>query len=272
MGLKWTRVVDASASLERALSFLLKDEVENTLALGMLERETLPGPPALLVLGDRPDGTVGGLAIMTPPAKLVVTRLDDDDAGGLVESLAGSEGSIPGVIAPERTAEALAARWAPRLVMRRAMTEDLYRLQDAPAVPAATGALRLAAPADEPILTPWVEAFAAQALIDLSDARVHAQKRIAQKQLFVWDDGRPVSMAAFSGKPERMARVGLVYTPPECRGLGYATACVAALSARLIGTGRSCLLFADRSNPVSTGIYRKLGYRQVAAFAEYRIP
>jgi predicted GNAT family acetyltransferase len=55
-----------------------------------------------------------------------------------------------------------------------------------------------------------------------------------------------------------------VYTPPHYRNRGYAAACVAALSKRLLDSGRKfCALFADAENPISNGIYRKIGYRDV---------
>ena len=62
-----------------------------------------------------------------------------------------------------------------------------------------------------------------------------------------------------------------VYTPPEHRGRGYATSCVAALSARLLAEGRRfCFLFTDAANPTSNAIYQRIGYVPVAEVQEYR--
>jgi predicted GNAT family acetyltransferase len=61
--------------------------------------------------------------------------------------------------------------------------------------------------------------------------------------------------------------VNAVYTPPEQRGRGFATACVARLSARLLAEGRrQCVLFTDLANPTSNAIYARIGYRGVADF------
>jgi hypothetical protein len=65
--------------------------------------------------------------------------------------------------------------------------------------------------------------------------------------------------------------VGPVYTPPERRGRGYATACVAALSQTILDEGWAfCTLFTDLANPTSNSIYQKIGYHPVCDFAEYR--
>ena len=65
--------------------------------------------------------------------------------------------------------------------------------------------------------------------------------------------------------------VGGVYTPPELRRKGYATACVAALSALLLDRGHSfCVLYTDLANPTSNSIYQKIGYRPVTDSAVHR--
>ena len=65
--------------------------------------------------------------------------------------------------------------------------------------------------------------------------------------------------------------VNLVYTPPEHRGRGYASNCVAALSQRMLDGGyQFCTLFTNLANPTSNDIYQQIGYRQIADFNEYR--
>jgi predicted GNAT family acetyltransferase len=55
-----------------------------------------------------------------------------------------------------------------------------------------------------------------------------------------------------------------VYTPPQFRNQGYATACVAALCRKLLGEGYSfCSLYTDLSNPTSNSIYTKIGFQPV---------
>jgi predicted GNAT family acetyltransferase len=81
----------------------------------------------------------------------------------------------------------------------------------------------------------------------------------------------PVSLAAFCGPTPNGMRIGPVYTPPQYRGKGYASANVAALSQRLLDSGRKfCYLFTDLANPTSNKIYQKIGYEQVCEFGTVR--
>jgi predicted GNAT family acetyltransferase len=60
-----------------------------------------------------------------------------------------------------------------------------------------------------------------------------------------------------------------VYTPPELRGRGYASALVAALSEQMVERGRRfCFLYTDLANPTANAIYVRIGYEQVAESAE----
>jgi uncharacterized protein len=65
-------------------------------------------------------------------------------------------------------------------------------------------------------------------------------------------------------------RISGVYTPQECRRLGYAEACVHALSKRLRESGYRCLLYTDLGNPTSNSIYRRIGYRAAGECLRYR--
>ena len=96
--------------------------------------------------------------------------------------------------------------------------------------------------------------------------------RIARGEMHVW------AVEGAAGGERRLraelrlardaGRINAVFTLEEERGKGYASACVAALSQRLLDRGwRYCLIFADRGNPTTTRIYPRLGYQEIAAFA-----
>jgi hypothetical protein len=95
--------------------------------------------------------------------------------------------------------------------------------------------------------------------------RASAAARVAGGGVHAWEvDGAPVSMASLQGATRHGVRVSFVYTPPELRGKGYATACVAILSERALASGRRfCTLYTDLSNPTSNAIYRRIGYRPI---------
>jgi uncharacterized protein len=87
----------------------------------------------------------------------------------------------------------------------------------------------------------------------------------------LWEhDGAAVAMAGFQGKTPSGVRISWVYTPPQLRGRGYASALVAALSQQLLASGnRWCFLYTDLANPTSNGIYQRLGYQPVCDAAHY---
>jgi predicted GNAT family acetyltransferase len=67
-----------------------------------------------------------------------------------------------------------------------------------------------------------------------------------------------------------MARINAVYTPPDRRGNGYASACVAAASRHAqTALASTCMLYTDLANPTSNKIYQALGYRAVADVQEW---
>jgi predicted GNAT family acetyltransferase len=64
-------------------------------------------------------------------------------------------------------------------------------------------------------------------------------------------------------------RVGPVYTPPQLRGRGYATALVREVTAARLATGvRTMVLYTDVANPTSNAIYARIGYRPLAEAVE----
>ena len=89
-----------------------------------------------------------------------------------------------------------------------------------------------------------------------------------RRELFRWRvAGAPVSLAGChtTAPPGNGGRIKLVYTPPAARGQGYATACVGALTERLLKSGWDYrVIMADRANSASNSIYRRLGYREIA--------
>ena len=69
-----------------------------------------------------------------------------------------------------------------------------------------------------------------------------------------------------------VSRIGPVYTPPTHRGRGYAGAATALASAGLreLGASEVCL-FTDLDNPISNGVYRRIGYVPVLDAGNFRL-
>ena len=142
-------------------------------------------------------------------------------------------------------------------------------------VPRAPGRMREAGPDDLPTVLVWLQAFADEALgetphvedVELSYRRKEADPNGAW---LVWDDGGPVSLAAFGNPTPNGTRIGPVYTPPDQRGRGYATSLVADLTAERLAAGLAfCFLFTNLANPTSNAIYARIGYEPVADWDQW---
>jgi predicted GNAT family acetyltransferase len=60
-----------------------------------------------------------------------------------------------------------------------------------------------------------------------------------------------------------VVRIGPVYTPPEHRGHGYASALVGEVAQRALDAGHRVCLYTDRDNPVSNRVYAAIGFEPV---------
>jgi predicted GNAT family acetyltransferase len=135
--------------------------------------------------------------------------------------------------------------------------------------------MREAVPADVPVVLDCVRAFADEALGDapqVEDAETSYRRREADPDgaWLLWDDGGPVSLAAYGNPTPTGTRVGPVYTPPELRGRGYATSLVAELTTERLASGLAfCFLFTNLANPTSNAIYARIGYEPVADWDQW---
>jgi predicted GNAT family acetyltransferase len=142
-------------------------------------------------------------------------------------------------------------------------------VEDVIAARATAGHLRLADHADRDILIEWLGAFQRETGGGLSDIEPTVNRRLRAGQLWIWEDTDVVSFAGVTDPVSGVARVGPVYTPPDRRSCGYASALVCAVSSAVRVQGYRCILYTDLANPTSNSIYRSLGYRAVDEVLRY---
>lgn len=216
-------------------------------------------------------------AVQMPPHNLVLSRAGSDNIRYLVELMAEDNPSFPAIVGPSDVAGAFAEHWAALTGQKTVeyMDQIIYSLKSVHFPAPVDGTFRLAAEGDAQKIAQWMVAFARDALpkaehLGEEEALLKARDRIQQSSIAVWEvDGDIVSQAAVSGT-DTVARVNFVYTPPEHRGNGYASAVVARLSQQLLDQGRDmCCLYADARNTVSNAIYRKIGYEFVGRSSLY---
>ncbi|MGW3432132.1 GNAT family N-acetyltransferase [Streptomyces melanosporofaciens] len=213
------------------------------------------------------EGSVEGAFLCTPPYPPLLSPLPGEAARALARTLAGDgEQKINGVNAGRETAETFATAWTELTGARSDVEQShrLYRLATlTPPDPAPPGRPRTATAADRDLLLTWFEGFARETDALRGDVAALVDDKLSHDGITLWElDGRPVACAGISRTVAGMARVSLVYTPPELRGRGYAGAATAAVSraARAAGV-REILLFTDLGNPTSNALYQRLGYR-----------
>lgn len=281
MNMQLTTYTDAGAFLRASQTDLERHEVEHSLILGVaLALQSAPAPletaPYLATVCDA--AGLAAAAIMVPPHPLVLASDRNDCNAALVaiaHDLQKSNRTVSATIASRSVAERFAEAWSrvsgcpPRLAMR----QRFYALTQLQPTSYPSGQLRLATDADLDLVSRWMATFNEEALGErtVEQARPLAQRRIAAEEIYLWEDVEPRAMAARS-RPTRLSiALNAVYTPPEVRRQGFATACVARLSKRLLDEGFAfCVLFTDLANPTSNSIYAKIGYQPIGDFDLYQ--
>jgi uncharacterized protein len=270
------QLTDPVEFLERAAS-VLADEARHNLILGIAG--TLRDNPSLYPERElwlvEDDGVVAGAALRTPPLNLVLGGGSDE----AIEVLGRSTGELPGVVGavPEvdRFVRAWTAEHGGRAEAQR--KQGIYAADEIVTPPFPAGAPRRATHADQPLLVDWWRAFGVEALgeHDADDAAIerNVEHRLTTpgNGIDLWEaDGVPVSVVSFGSPTPTGVRIGPVYTPPEHRGRGYASALTAHVSAAQLAAGRSfCFLYTDLANPTSNKIYVAIGYRRICDSIQY---
>jgi predicted GNAT family acetyltransferase len=286
--MKVVQYKDAEAFYERVERYLLPREAEHNLLFGLLSsirQHPAKFPDAIMALVED-EGAGGALqfvAMQTDPEhNLILSAAQSTEAISLLANdLAASGVNLRGAQAMSEEGRLFTETWA-RLKGCTAQVHipmRTFKLKKVIPVKGVTGTLRRAAAGDRDMLAQWEYAFMCEAFADekhrFEDAAQAIDDVLAAdttiRGIYVWDDGeKAVSYAAYKGPTPHGIRIGPVYTPPELRGRGYASACVAEMSQRLLDSGRQfCFLFTDLRNATSNHIYQAIGYEAVCDFTAY---
>jgi GNAT superfamily N-acetyltransferase len=262
---------DPAEALGAAEGFLLGQPVHNNVVVGLLHDRVSTRAPGRYWWARRGD-EVAGFAFQSPlHFRAAVSPSAPAVVEALVDAMAADAPDLPGVSAEAATAAAFAGRWAERTGRPAVPVEGqrIYRLGRLRPPSGVPGSLRRAGPQDRGLLVGWVAGF-----LDETGAHPLGPEELTDRHLarglWLWDVGKPVSMAVASSPLAGVSRIGFVYTPPPHRGRGYAAACVAALSGQVVAGGAACMLYTQLQNPTSNAVYRRIGYEPVSEVLVYR--
>ncbi|MEO6579033.1 MAG: GNAT family N-acetyltransferase [Candidatus Limnocylindria bacterium] len=269
--------------LATAGPFLGAHEAENNLILGIASAiqatpEVFEERPALATAG-YDDGQVVAATLRTPPYNQVLSWTEVvATSAAFADAL--QDQPLPGLLGPTEAAARFAEEWT-RFTGQRArleVAERIFRLQSViPPERPAQGGWRIVEDGDRDLIASWVVAFSEEAEPESSPIRdpiAVADRWVAQvgRIGYVWEAlGSVVSFVGASGSTPNGIKIAPVYTPPEQRHRGYASALTAAASQDQLDRGRRFVfLFTDLSNPTSNKIYRAIGYEPVCDMDQYR--
>lgn len=257
------------------------DPVRNTVAMTVVNRLLVGGRfghdrAVLLTIHDTGDGgELIGAALCTPPFPIIVTAVPSRAVDALVDHLLANGVRPHGASGLRPEVEKFAAVWTARAGVDIAGRVDqrLYRLAGLKPPVGVPGEAVPSDDADVDLLADWYAAFEREVHAVQRTRWTHAElveqvrsrTKAGSRQLIWRMRGTPVSLAVIGEPQNGMSRIGPVYTPPELRGHGYASAVTAAASQWGLDRGAEhVLLFTDLANPVSNAIYQRIGYVPVA--------
>lgn len=266
---------DVAAFAADVQDLLLEKEEQNNLPLGLLQNAP-EDTGHWLMYTVKEDGQVVLTAMCTPPFNIVLYETGNQPAPQalqlLAQTLKAAGTVLPGVLAQQDLARRFAEIYAGAGRYKKHMSMHIMKLKAVLPVKHTPGKLRLLQEEDLFFAPYWEKVFADDCRIpsmDISGYVQQLEERIQTKTHYIWQDEIPVSQLSLGRRSKNGAVISSVYTPPQYRGKGYATAAVAALSQKLLQEGfQFCCLFADADNPISCGIYQKIGYQNQCIFDE----
>lgn len=268
--------------IQRAETFLEKDEVCNNLLLGLsydlIEHPMRYGGEPFYAITEQQNGDIELAALMTPPNKLVLYATHDriiESCKLLIQAIQLNGLSVSNVIGLKLIAERFRKVWVEinRDDSVLSMILMIYKLTKVIKPDMPGGRFRVAEEKDIAVLARWNEEFYSDAIKDARTViKDDVVELVRKSDAYVWEnDNEIVSMAVRRRRTNHGYAIGPVYTPRQYRNRGFATACVGSLCQELLGSGKHfCTLFADVSNPASNRVYQKIGFSPVKELYDYK--
>lgn len=277
--MKLIRHHDLPAFTEHVRPWLLQHECENCFQLGALASppdNQAPDPTGLfplLISIETADG-IAGVGVQMHAFGFSITRIPTEAVDLVAKMLCDLNWPAAGLVGPVEVVDPLSDRLCTHRNWTRRLHLGLrvFQLSSVVPPPLVDGQMIPATLDHLDVVTLWVDAFSRELGEPHDDPAAHARKRLDRGQFFLWEsNGEPCSIAGIAGPTLNGIRINQVYTPPRLRRRGYASNLVAALSQRMLDSGKKlCFLFTDLANPTSNKIYGQIGYQSISDFRHWR--
>ena len=205
-------------------------------------------------------------AMFTPEVWPLLTEGPDEAARLLARYLFAKHPTITGVTGPKDASLAFADEWEglSRCDLEIHHNTRLYDCNIVADIKLAEGNGRQATLDDFELVKKWRYAFREDANAPLGTNDSQIADHLKQGRYYFWVTDQPVSMALYVRETGNTGMIGVVYTPPEYRNHGYATAVTTTVTRVILNGGKKyATLYTDLDNPTSNSIYMKIGYRPI---------
>jgi predicted GNAT family acetyltransferase len=268
----WTLTGDFEAYAERTEALLTSSPAEHTVSLTVIETvragRRWSDEPMLFGWYEEA-GEVRGAVFRTPPFEWLLAVVPEEATADLVAVLRSANADVPGVNGDVAGVDRFAAAWTAATGQRATTTLalDLYELGTLrhPDPPPA-GRARPAEEADLDVAIRFYTGFQDEVPTPSTDVLPLVRERMDDRRLWLWEDGAGVvaSLAARTAAVAGVSRIAPVYTPPEHRRHGYATAVTAACTAdALARDAERVVLYTDLADRSANAMYQRIGFRPI---------
>lgn len=263
------------AYLDATLRFLERREIENNLLIGLPNgfADKDASQPNCHFLSCFRDGVITASSVKTWAKAIIAgTGHTTEELQLIADYYRANDTNMQGVVGETSVSEEFAKLYHSGDVIRKVMIT--HELTEIKTLTHSGGSFEEARMDDIELLTDWYAAFNdevhSRPRLTREETKKNLSFRIEGGNVFLWrDGGELVSIAATVRKTTNAAILGIVYTPPELRGKGYASTLVGELTKNLLSSGfTKCGLFTEANNPISNGIYRKIGYEPIGRYTD----
>ncbi|MGQ4616303.1 GNAT family N-acetyltransferase [Nocardia sp. R7R-8] len=266
---------DAAEFRSVAGAFLLRDPLRHTVLTTSVANQVTgldapAGASRFLSVHDE-DAAVVGAAMRVAGRDVYLGALPPDGIPAVARALAEivpESGGVEGVVAD---ATAFAQYWCGLLGkgFHQSYLARLHRL-GALRIPDVAGQPQPARESDVALCIDWMAAMQEESGAGTGLEEAAIRRRVEAGRWWLWErEGQPVSLAAHHIPIQGWSRIGPVYTPPDARGHGYASAVTAHVAKLLRAENLDVCLFADTANTTANRIYRAIGFHPTHEFAHY---